>query len=83
MNENECAVPMQPQTQCDAPAGAYGLKVKQRREFSYLDSPEGGVVLSHRLRSLIHQVGGCQVEQVEAVIKRLMFEILSNQKGGF
>jgi len=75
------------EVQAQAPSGypvdSARIKVKERREFSYLDSPEGGVVLSHRLRSLIHQVGGCQTEQVEAVIKRLMFEILSNQKGGF
>lgn len=41
------------------------------------NSPEKSVVLSPRLQQLIRDVAGCQTEQVEAVIRRVMFELLS------
>jgi hypothetical protein len=54
------------------------------RELSYIEqSPEKSVVLSPRLEQLIRQVGGCQTEQVAAVIQRVMYEILSQQKGRY
>lgn len=48
---------------------------------SYLDgnAQENMVVLSPRLRTLIAQVGGCQTEHVEAVIRRVLYEVLNSK----
>lgn len=47
-------------------------------QVSYIEnSPEKSVVLSPRLQQLIRDVGGCQTEQVEAMVRRVMYELLS------
>ena len=50
-------------------------------DISYVDrnSQENTVVLSSRLTYLIGQVGGCQTSQVEAVIRRVLYEVLSTK----
>jgi hypothetical protein len=53
-----------------------------RPDWSYIDrnAQENTVVLSDRLRELIAQVGGCQTAHVEAVIRRVMYEVLQSIK---
>lgn len=47
-------------------------------QITYIEnSPEKSVVLSPRLQRLIRDVGGCQAEQVEAVVRRVMYELLT------
>lgn len=41
------------------------------------NSPEKSVVLSPRLEELIREVGGCQTEQLAALVRRVMYEFLS------
>lgn len=56
-----------------------GAKMNMEQVTTFIDrnSQENLVCLSPRLKVLIAQVGGCQTEHVEAVIKRVMFEILN------
>lgn len=61
--------------QVRALAGAKQAVVENR---SYIENcPEKSVVLSPRLERLIVEVGGCQTEQVKAVVQRIMYELLS------
>jgi len=66
-------------------AQAQDPEVACSRETSYIapNAPESAVVLSPRMRKLIAQVGGCQTSQVEAVIRRVIYEVLKNQKGAY
>ena len=56
-------------------------KAARSNESSYIDrnAQENTVVLSPRLRGLIAQVGGCQTEHVEAVIRRVLFEVFNSK----
>jgi hypothetical protein len=51
------------------------------RDASYIDrNPDKQVVLSPRLEQLARQVGGCQTEEVLALVRRIMFEVISQRK---
>ena len=67
-------------------AAGYGMEASQTKaarstETSYIDrnAQENTVVLSPRLRGLIAQVGGCQTEHVEAVIRRVLYEVFNSK----
>ena len=63
-------------------AGQLGqYKAARSTETSYIDrnAQENTVVLSPRLRGLIAQVGGCQTERVEAVIRRVLYEVFNSK----
>ena len=57
-------------------------KIAEPDRISRIDrqAQENTVVLSPRLSHLIAQVGGCQTAHVEAVIKRVLFEVFSSSK---
>ena len=83
MNENERAVPTavaegRPRRPSDLKeAGAIGLG----QEISFIaQAPENQVVLSNRLEYLAREVGGCQTDQVLALVRRIMFEVISQRK---
>ena len=55
-------------------------KQARPRQFSYIDSaPDKQVVLSPRLEHLARQVGGCQTEEVLALVRGIMFEVISQK----
>lgn len=56
-------------------------KEARPREASYIDhNPDKQVVLSPRLEQLAREVGGCQTDQVLALVRRIMFEVISQRK---
>lgn len=86
MNENEAGMP-----QTDMPRSAMapqmvaeaGSMLKQSRssETSYIDhQPDNQVVLSARLEQLARRIGGCQTDEVLALVRRIMYEVLSSRK---
>lgn len=51
------------------------------RDVSYIEhQPDKLVVLSPRLEQLCREVDGCQIEQVLALVRRIMFEVISQRK---
>lgn len=74
--ENERAVPARP------PSALTGeCKEARPRDESYIDrAPDKQVVLSQRLEYLARQVGGCQTEEVLALVRRIMYEVIAKQK---
>ena len=43
------------------------------------DAPERLVVLSPRLEHLARQIGGCQTEEVLALVRRIMYEVIKQK----
>jgi|HubBroStandDraft_4_1064222.scaffolds.fasta_scaffold1006133_1 hypothetical protein len=83
-NEARCPEPVS-----SMPPSAYGLaqeaagNVKEvvRRDMSHIDhNPDNQVVLSQRLEQLCRRVGGCQTDELLALVRRVMYEVLSNSK---
>ena len=67
------------------PTAAYGLnecaKEAGPRDTSYIDrDPAKQVVLSPRLEQLVRRVGGCQTEEVMALVRGIMYEVISQRK---
>lgn len=51
------------------------------RDVTYIEpQPDKQVVLSPRLEQLAREVGGCQTEQVLALVRRIMFEVITQRK---
>jgi hypothetical protein len=76
--ENLCGTAPVPQT----PMGLAQDCVKEvRRDVSYIDrDPAKQVVLSPRLEQLVRRVGGCQTEEVMALVRGIMYEVISQRK---
>ena len=82
MNENEARMPT-PATEAPRAmlAGAECAKEALPRDVSYIDhNPDKQVVLSPRLEELARRIGGCQTEEVLALVRRIMFEVISRRK---
>jgi hypothetical protein len=48
---------------------------------SYIDhDPAKLVVLSPRLQELVRRVGGCQTDEVMALVRGIMYEVISQRK---
>ena len=63
--------------------GAAGECAKEARseDTTYLDrSPDNQVVLSGRLEYLARKVGGCQTDEVLALVRRIMYEVIQKQR---
>ena len=79
MNENDSRY-RAPTASMPAEYGAECTK-EVRRDVSYIEhAPDNQVVLSPRLEQLVRRVGGCQTEQVLAVVRRIMYEVLQQGK---
>ena len=79
MDEREARMPV-----TDAPrnmlAGAECPK-EIRRDTSYIDhDPAKQVVLSPQLEQLVRRVGGCQTDEVMALVRQIMYEVISQRK---
>lgn len=62
-------------------AGAEAGNKEIRADVSYIDTaPEKQVVLSDRLEYLARRVGGCQTEELLALLRRVMFETIAQRK---
>lgn len=62
-------------------AAEVGSKLKSAHEISHIDhQPDNQVVLSARLEQLVRRVGGCQTDEVLALVRRIMYEVLSSRK---
>jgi hypothetical protein len=80
----------QDEARCPAPSTTYGLaqeaagqnlKEVQRKDVSYIDhAPDNQVVLSQRLEHLCRRVGGCQTDELLALVRRVMYEVLATSK---
>lgn len=56
-------------------------KEARNSQISFIaDIPENQVILSPRLEQLVCEVGGCQTEQLRALVRRVMFEVISKCK---
>ena len=83
MNEDQARTPEAPR---DLRAGTMGLanecaKEACSRDTSYIDrDPAKQVVLSPRLEQLARRIGGCQTEEVLALVRGIMYEVLSQRK---
>lgn len=44
------------------------------------NSPENAVVLSRKLEQLARRVGGCQTDELLALLRRIMFEVIQQRK---
>jgi hypothetical protein len=56
-------------------------KEARPRDVSYIDpDPAKQVVLSPRLQELVRRVGGCQTEEVMALVRGIMYEVISQRK---
>jgi len=76
-----------PRGECAVPSTTYRLNEAARESAKIMgvadrktyieNSPEKSVVLSPRLEELIREVGGCQTEQLAALVRRVMYEFLS------
>jgi hypothetical protein len=56
-------------------------KIAHPRHLTYIDpQPDNQVVLSPRLEQLARRIGGCQTDEVLALVRRIMYEMLSSQK---
>jgi hypothetical protein len=86
MNENEATMPaMDAPRSAMTPGAVAGMgeqvRLKQSHETSYIDhQPDNQVVLSPRLEQLVRRVGGCQTDEVLALVRRIMYEMLSSRK---
>ena len=84
MNENEANYAGQVQTSCQpVPPRSIDdcLKVASGTGASYIDhAPDKQVVLSARLEYLARRVGGCQTEELLALLRGIMFEVISQRK---
>ena len=79
MNENEARCPA-PTMDMIAAAGECA-KEEHRRDVSYIDNaPDSQVVLSQRLEYLARRVGGCQTDELLALLRRVMYEAISQRK---
>jgi hypothetical protein len=66
-----------------APPGASDVKMARPDEITYIDhQPDNQVVLSPRLEQLARRIGGCQTDEVLALVRRIMYEMLSSRKQG-
>jgi hypothetical protein len=84
MNENDCVAEQPRMPQSAMTPGMFaevGSKLKSAHETSYIDhQPDNQVVLSPRLEQLVRRVGGCQTEEVLALVRRIIYEALISQK---
>ena len=81
MNEDEARVPQAMTPGIMAEAGQQASQPKSIHENSYIDhQPDNQVVLSNRLEQLVRRVGGCQTDEVRALVRRIMYEVLSSRK---
>lgn len=82
MNENETTAEMPRSAMSPGMAGmAEQVKLKQSHETSYIDhQPDNQVVLSHRLEQLARRISGCQTDEVLALVRRIMYEVLASRK---
>jgi hypothetical protein len=75
--ENEARTP-------DAPGNMLAgecAKEARPRDVSYIDhDPAKQVVLSPRLQELVRRVGGCQTDEVMALVRGIMYEVISQRK---
>ena len=77
----EVAVEARRPPQANGLAGADCPKEIRPRDVSYIDrEPDKQVVLSQRLEELARRIGGCQTEEVLALVRRIMFEVISQRK---
>jgi hypothetical protein len=66
----------------DSPAGARGETLRNQAkaeasadQISYIESaPENQVQLSPRMEYLARRIGGCQTDEVMALVRRILFE---------
>ena len=78
MNEDEARCP----PPSNMLAGATECAKEARpRDVSYIDhQPDNQVVLSLRLEQLARRVGGCQTDELLALLRRVMYETLLHRK---
>ena len=56
-------------------------KEARSTEVSYIErNPASQVVLSPRLEQAVRRVGGCQTEEVLALVRQIMYEVLQSRK---
>jgi hypothetical protein len=56
-------------------------KAERPRDSSYIDhNPANMVVLSPKLEQAVRRVGGCQTEEVLALVRQIMYEVISRSK---
>jgi len=85
MNQDEARCPA-PSTPAGAEynlnqAVAGQLKEPRGRDVSYIDhAPDNQVILSQRLEHLCRRVGGCQTDELLALVRRVMYEVLATSK---
>lgn len=81
-NEAQCPAPtMEPPRNMLAGAGMDCAKEARPRDVSYIDrEPDNQVVLSKRLEYLARRVGGCQTDELLALLRRIMYEVISQRK---
>jgi len=83
MNKNEAEMPAMDRPPSAMTPGMAGEqpRLKQSHETSYIDyQPDNQVVLSARLEQLVRRVGGCQTDEVLALVRRIMYEVLQARK---
>jgi hypothetical protein len=83
MNKNEAAQEAMPRSAMTPGLAGMGeqVKLKQSHDTSYIDhQPDNQVVLSQRLEQLARRIGGCQTDEVLALVRRIMYEVLSSRK---
>jgi hypothetical protein len=79
--ENEARTPATDAPRMMPPGGECPKEMRPR-DVSYIDhNPDKQVVLSPRLEELARRIGGCQTEEVLALVRRIMFEVISQRKG--
>ena len=81
MNENEAGNPSMVPPGGGMIAEANSLKQVRSNDTSYIDhQPDNQVVLSQRLEHLARRIRGCQTDEVLALVRRIMYEMLSSRK---
>lgn len=79
MNEDEARTPA-PSNPSMLAGSETGMS-KAVHDVSYIDrAPDNQVVLSERLEHLLRRVGGCQTEELRALVRRVMYEVISQRK---
>jgi len=73
------------EARCPAPTmlapGGECAKEARPRDTSYIDhDPAKQVILSERLQHLVRRVGGCQTDEVMALVRGIMYEVISQRK---
>lgn len=82
MDEREARTPAPAMPPSNMLAGADCAKEAEAHDISRIEyqSPENAVVLSRKLERLARRVGGCQTDELLALLRRIMFEVISQRK---